>query len=454
MLFVKTSSLSSAVRFSPLTLERFLGATCRCECGRTHTVNTREIVYSDEALGSIAGLVRRHMPGATLTLVADRRTFAAAGAACEATLNADGFSIHRILVPDGPHGEPICDDLTRDALLATLPPSDGFLAVGSGVINDLVKWMAADLHRPYIVVATAASMNGYASNNIAPAIRGVKQVINGTVPLAIVTTPALIAGAPQALTAAGLGDVLAKPVSLTDWTLNHLLFNEYYCPVCAQLIRDLEPSYLDHPDAILSQDPEALKALFLALVYSGISMTMAGTSFPASGGEHMMSHVLDMKAMAEGHAHDYHGRQVGVGTIFACALYEQVLALDRPDFREVTEPTDVDFWGSLTPVVEEEHGAKRKKVALAVRQLQQPGVWDAVRATLKPMTQPAPVIKDCLKRAAAAHTVSDIGCTRGQFLDAVLHAHQMRERYTILDLARAVGILPRMAEDIIDTWLV
>jgi len=332
-------------------------------------------------------------------------------------------------------------------------PCDGLVAVGSGVINDLCKWIAAQSATPYVVVATAASMNGYASENIAPAIDGVKRVISGTVPRAILAVPSIIEQAPDALTGSGLGDVVAKPVSMTDWRINHLLFNEYYCPVCAGLIADLEPMYMEHPDGIRERDPGTIRALFEALVFSGVSMTMAATSFPASGGEHLVSHVLDMTAMRDRRPHDYHGRQVGVGTIYALALYERLAALERPRFEVCVEPTDEAYWTALTPVVEEEHAGKRVRAARAVDRLGQPGVWDECRAIMEAGTRSAASIKACLRRAGAAHTLSDIGCTRDAFLDAVTHCHQIRERYTVVDLARAAGVLPGAAAEIVDEYL-
>jgi glycerol-1-phosphate dehydrogenase [NAD(P)+] len=430
-----------------------LGTSFACECGRTHSIPIRAVVYSEQAFAQLPGLLEPLFAGRRLVLFADRRTFAAAGEACAAALAKSGWQVQTRIVADGPHGSPVCDDLTRDTLLADLPPADGFLAVGSGTIGDLVKWIACDLKLPYAMVATAASMNGYASDNIAPAIRGVKRVVKGIVPGVILAAPSVIRQAPFELTAAGLGDVIAKPVSMADWQLNQLLFDEYYCPVCAQLIRDLEPGYLERPEAIRARAPAALAALFQALIYSGVSMTMAGTSFPASGGEHLVSHALDMTAMARGSQHDYHGRQVGLGTIFACALYERLFALDSPDFRVVNEPTDPAFWESLAGAVEEEHALKRTKAEQAVRRLRQPGIWDRIRASLAPGLRPAAEIKRVLRAAGAAHRIDDIGCARERFLAAALRCHQLRERYTVIDLARAAGILPGAAGEIIEEYL-
>ncbi len=446
-----------------------LGTTFACQCGKTHAVPIRAVVYSEQAVAQLPALLSSHLPGQRIVLIADERTWPLAGQPCQERLMQAGWRVTEFILPDGPHGSPVCDDVTRNALVnrlplpqrhgppraqrRSLPPCDGFLAVGSGTVSDLVKWLACDRRLPYAMVATAASMNGYASNNIAPAIRGVKRVLNGAVPRIILADPAVISQAPYELTAAGFGDVLAKPVSMADWKLNQLLFGEYFCPVCAQLIRDLEPGYLAHPETILARDPAAMEALFQALIYSGISMTMAGTSFPASGGEHLISHALDMTAMARGLKHDYHGRQVGLGTIFACALYERVLALEAPEFQCDLEPTDRRFWTTLTDIVEEEHVLKRKKAELAIRQLKQPGTWDRVRTTLAPALRKAGEIRQALRAAGAACRIEDIGCSREHFLSAALHCHQLRERYTIIDLARAAGILPGAAREIIEEYL-
>lgn len=431
-----------------------LGKTFLCECGRTHMTPLYAIVYHEDALAELPGLFDRHAPGLSLVLLADQRTWTACGKDVARVMDHAGRPAFPVILPDPGPGEPVCDDLTRAWLESRVPAeATALLAVGSGVVNDLAKWVATDRGIPYMVVATAASMNGYSSANIAPAIRGIKRVVEGRAPFAVAALPSVLAAAPWPLTAAGLGDVVAKPVSMTDWKINHLLFGEYFCPLCARLIRELEPVYMNHPEGLWRREPASLEALFMALLYSGLSMTLAGTSFPASGGEHMMSHVLDMKAMAKGRRHDYHGRQVGLGTIVACALYERILALDQPRFAVCTEPTDAAYWGALAPVVEEEHAAKRVRAVQAVERLRQPGVWDAVRAIIAENAVPAARVKDCLKRAGAAHRVGDIGCSRDDFLNAILRSHQIRSRYTVLDLARAAGILPDAAGEIVDAWL-
>ena len=436
-----------------MTGASILGSSFDCECGRRHSVGVRQLLLAPDVFERLPGTLALAGPGRRVALFADSRTWAAAGSACHDCLQAAGWTCAVRIIPDLPHGGPVCDDLTRDALLSDLPEADVFLAVGAGVVNDLVKWLSSDVRVPYAVFATAASMNGYTSVNIAPTLRGVKSLLPGTEPFAVMAHPDVLRDAPAALTASGLGDVLAKSVSVTDWRMNNLLFGEYYCPYCARMIREIEPGYLERPESIREREASGIKALFDALVDSGLSLTLAGTSFPASGGEHMISHALDMTAAVHGVPHDYHGRQVGVGTIFAAALYGRLLRLEAPVFRAVSEPADAGCWREITGHVEAEYAAKRARIVAAVERLRLPGAWAALRAELAPMSRDAAQINDCLRRAGAAHRISDIGCGRERFLQAVLHAHQMRARYTVIDLARAAGILPGAAEEIISEFL-
>jgi len=431
-----------------------LGKTFDCDCGRTHTVSLQALIYSPNALDRLPKLLTHAVPARSqLRIVADTRTYDAAGYRVEKVLK-DNWDTQTTIIRDGPDNTPVCDDHTRDRLVETIGDSwDVMIAVGSGVVNDLCKWIAFQQGKPYLTVATAASMNGYASVNVAPSIDGVKKIVNGCVPFAILAMPDVIEDAPFELTAAGLGDVIAKPVSTTDWKINNVLFDEYFCPLCCRLIEDIEPLYMSSPRKIRSLDPETIRGLFSALVYSGISMTMAGSSSPASGGEHLISHTLDMKGKSENSPLQLHGSQVGVATIFVCALYERLLQMESPQFREVVEETDSAYWKSLTDAVEAQHALKRRKVAHATDRLRDGSTWDAARETIASSIPRAYDIKQCLSEAGAAHSLDHINVSKADFLNAVMHSHQVRERYTVIDLARAAGILPGAANDIVNEYL-
>ena len=436
-----------------MTDPELFGKTFQCECGRTHSIQPREAVYADDVLQRLPDVCARATDGRKVAVLMDVRTRAAAGAEVAAALAQAGWQVNELLVPDPASGKsPICDDVTHDALGRRLGQPDLILPVGAGVIGDLGKWFAQDGSLPYVPFATAASMNGYASSNIAPTLRGVKRLVYGHAPAAVLSAPAVLRDAPYELTASGLGDILAKSTSSPDWYLNHRLFGDYYCPRAVGLLADVEPLYLDHPQDLLARRPETVEALFMALLLAGVGMTMAETSFPASGGEHLIGHSLDMMASVDGAEHDLHGRQVGIGTILACEVYRRVLAVESPSFVEPAGKVDEPFWGPLAGVVAEQYDQKLDRLRAAPEIISRGHTWDRLRQELSAMVRPPERIRDCLAQAGAACRAEDINCDRPRLAQALRHAHEMRPRFTVLDLARLLGILPAATDDIVQTW--
>jgi len=430
-----------------------LDSTFDCECGRSHHVPVRKLIYAEDALERLPDVLGSLVGGRRVVVIADERTSDIAGRRARDILGQSHWSVHDIVVPDGGRSSPICDDITHDWLNARLPAGDVALAVGSGVVNDLTKWSAFDHNMPYAVMATAASMNGFTAANVAPTLKGVKTLIRARAPLAVLAAPSVIVAAPFELTSAGLGDVIAKPVSSADWLLNHVFFGEHFCRYCSEIFSELEPYYLDHPGDVKDRKPAAIGALFNALLYSGIAMTIMGTSAPASGGEHLLSHTLDMTSSVDGVPHDLHGRQVGLGTLFASALYERIFRVGRPVCLPVAVDIDGSFWGPLAASVRQQYQAKKPMLEIMARKLADGQTWGAFLSACRGKVRPPDQIKSCLRTAGAAHTFADIGCSRERFLAAVLHMHEIRNRPTVVDLAWVLGILPGAAEEIVDDWL-
>ena len=439
--------------------EGLLDTTFDCECGRRHNVPIKSLVYAEDALECLPEVLGPFVDGRRIVLVADRRTWDIAGRSAEDFLRRAAWTTEYIIVPDAGHGSPVCNETTHDWLSDRLPSADMALAAGSGVINDLTKWVAFDHDLPYAVVATAATMNGYAAANVAPTIDGVKTLIPARPPLAVFAVPSVIVEAPFELTAAGLGDSIAKPMCTADWILNHIFCGEYFCRYCSEMINTLEPYYFDHPEDIKNRKPTAVEALFNALLYSGIAMTLVGTSAPASGGEHLLSHTLDMMSSVDGVAHDLHGRQVGLGTLFASAIYDRIFRIENPacvaafQGRDALATIDSAFWGPLAENVSEQYEQKRPMLQTLCDKLTDGRTWPAFLAACRRQVRPPGQIKNCLRTAGAAHTFADIGCSRPRLLAALLHMHEIRKRPTIIDLAWILGILPGAADEIVDRWL-
>jgi glycerol-1-phosphate dehydrogenase [NAD(P)+] len=427
------------------------GQTIECECGKTHRIEPKQVIYEEGALARLPEVLSEYATGRRVVLLMDIRTREVAGKEAATLLRGANWKVYEIVVSDSAEGaSPICDDHTHDWLLRQIEAADVVVPIGSGVLNDLGKWTTFDLNVPYVCFGTAASMNGYASANVATTIKGVKSLLWARPPRAVVSDPAILRDAPYELTTAGLGDILAKSVSSADWRMNHLLFGDYFCERSVSLIADIEPLYLDHPEDLRERKPKAMAALFHGLLLTGIAMTMAETSSPASGGEHLVSHTLDMMSSLDGVPHDLHGRQVGLGTVLASEVYRRVVSLESPDFSRASIDFDKEFWGMLGDEVETNYVQKVERLQKAVEVLSQGDSWDRLREEVKPFLRPPKRIRNCLKRAGAAYRAEDIGCTRERLLRAVLHAHEIRTRFTAIDLARLVGLLPQAAAEIVE----
>ena len=434
------------------------GTSFDCPCGRRHQIEPREVVYGDDAIGRLGEVCRRAVSirqggGNRVAVLMDRRTQQAAGAAAVEALNRGGWTVREILVPDRDRGgSPVCDDATKDTLSEMLGQVDLAVPVGSGVVNDLGKWLAYERGMPFVPFATAASMTGYTSANVAPTLRGIKSLLRAAPPPAVLSAPAVLRDAPYELTTAGLGDMLARPVSSADWRLNHLLFGDYYCPRAVSLVAEVEPLYIRHPEDLKARKPQAIEGLFAALLLTGVSMTMAGSSAPASGGEHMISHSLDMMSDTDGVAHDLHGRQVGVGSVLCAELYRRVLATELPQWTQPPGGIDSAFWGKLAEPVAQEYAQKVPRLRHAAEALAQGGAWDRFREQLSSLIPPPQSLRACLTAAGAARSAEDLGCSKARLLEAFVHAGQIRSRFTILDLAAMLGLMPALAGGIVEEW--
>jgi glycerol-1-phosphate dehydrogenase [NAD(P)+] len=417
--------------------------------------DTRCLRIGRGALATVGEVLARHFETTTAVVVADERTFAAAGRAVDGALRAAGRA----------HGPPIVfpADPPLYAEAAHLRALEGALrardavpvAVGSGTVNDLTKLAAHRLGRPYLCVATAASMDGYTSFGAIITEDGFKHTLPCPAPRAVIADLDVLAAAPAELNAAGYGDLLGKVTAGADWILADALEIEPIDERAWSLVQDPLRAWLEGPERLPSGDPAAIERLFEGLTVTGIAMQLSSSSRPASGSEHRFSHLWEMQALAEGRPPVAHGFKVGVGSIAAAALYERVLA------RDLTA-LDVDglvrAWPSRAEVerqVREAHDSPRlaehavaetlaKSVdagALRRRLLRLTEVWPDVRERIRAQLLPAARLRDLLRAAGCPTHPAEIGVGAAQFRASFALARTIRSRYTVLDLVHETGIL-------------
>ncbi|MEX2016245.1 MAG: iron-containing alcohol dehydrogenase, partial [Candidatus Hydrogenedentales bacterium] len=228
------------------------------------------------------------------------------------TLAAAGDSVHLSLADVGKHvgetcfgAEPL--DATAelgDEVASDAEGADFLVGIGAGTISDLAKYAGNKLNRPVLLFPTAASMNGYTSGIVALKVNGLKRTLPCTPAAGIFADPAVAATAPQRMVAAGIADFLSKCSSATDWRVGYALRSGYYTEEPRKLFTGTTERVLCAAQRIGRGETAAYATVLDALMLSGYSMVLAGSSAPASGGEHLISHYLDMKSALYGMPHD------------------------------------------------------------------------------------------------------------------------------------------------------
>ena len=262
------------------------------------------------------------------TLVADKNTFAALGRRVEAALRAADLAVEVIVLP----GDVVVPDEGRIVhILMRASVQTCYLAVGSGVITDLTRFVSYHTRNRFISLPTAPSMDGYATSSNALTIGGLKQSIAGQAPEAIFCDIGTLAAAPRPLIAAGLGDTLAKFTSVNDLRLGHLLWDERWDEAIGQRMEDLAHAALARADEIARADADAVALLTRSLIDSGLEMAAFGSSAPGGGSEHHISHCWEMRMLQAGQPALLHGLKVGVGTVIAAGWYACLREMSRDE---------------------------------------------------------------------------------------------------------------------------
>ena len=313
-------------------MKSYLG-TERCGCGKVHTAAIDEIVIGKGVSSRIPEFINRFNCKKAF-LLADRNTFSAAGEKICGILENNGISYSKYVFQND-HLEPN-EESVGSAVMHFDASCDIIIGIGSGVINDIGKILSNVSGRKYIIVGTAPSMDGYASATSSMSMDGLKVSLGSRCADVIIGDTDILKTAPDHMLKAGLGDMLAKYVSITEWRIAHIITGEYYCERVAELIRSALKKCVDNTEGLLKREDEAIEAVFEGLVIGGIAMAYAGVSRPASGVEHYFSHVWDMRGLEFGTQVDLHGIQCAIATFYAVKLYEAIRKL-TPNYEKAKD---------------------------------------------------------------------------------------------------------------------
>lgn len=420
-----------------------------CPCGKNHSFSSR-VISGKGVLSSLPELLA-DLRCKKVFVLSDVNTFRAAGAQVCRILAGAGIAT---LCHSFRESIPEPDEKTvGSAVMHMSADCDGIVSVGSGVINDTGKILSALSGKPYIIVATAPSMDGYASATSSMTRDGLKCSLPSRCPDVILGDTDILCQAPLKLLKSGLGDMLAKYVSICEWRIAHLLIGEYYCEEIASLIRQAVKRCVDNAPGLLRREEAAVAAVFEGLVIGGVAMNYAGLSRPASGVEHYISHVIDMRAVEFGTPMELHGIQCAIGTLKAVTLYEKLLALepDREKALAYVRGFDKEDWNrqlreylgtaAESMIALEEKEGKYDPAAHALRLETILAHWEDIQAIARQELPTAKDLEELLDAIEAPKTLESIGISEAELPMIFRCSKDIRDKYVLSRLAWDLGVL-------------
>lgn len=431
------------------------------DCGRDHRVPIGEMRAEPGLVAEISSTAARilgHAPR-TLQVVYDRQIAGLINRQVISPLRSEG--LHILELPLGEEGHLLDSehDLGDQASELVDPAAEILVGAGSGVICDLTKWIATRKNIPYIVVGTAPSMNAYTSITATITENDVKisRLLNP--PDAVLLDIDILREAPAIMIHAGMGDLAARAICSADWKLAQLIQGTSFCPLPYEMTAANEKAFLEAAEGIGARDPQAIQLLSEAILMSGLSMTvLEGETSPSSGAEHVISHFWDLLTHTRGLKKNLHGYQVGVGTVIMLAFYELMREID---VMKIDPARVIQRRASIETLIAENNAAYgiaaplfnevvRKKYLtdqeLTARIHWVQANWDKIWEEVTPYAASLNSIRTPLQKAGMQLTLSAVHRTREDALEALVKGPQYRSRYTVLDLAWELGLMPELAE--------
>jgi glycerol-1-phosphate dehydrogenase [NAD(P)+] len=383
-------------------------------------------------------------------LVADGNTYTALGQRVETELRAHNWDVRTAILD----GKDVLADERRifDVLFRAHGAERVYLAVGSGTITDIVRYASFCARNPFISLPTAPSVDAYAAGGAALVMGGFKLTVPCQAPAAIFADLAVLCEAPPDMIAAGFGDILGKYTSLADWKLGALLLKEEFSP---EISARSERALLDcaaRAAEIGQASPAGITALMNGLIESGLCMMDFGSSRPASGAEHLLSHFWEIKLMQEGRSEELHGAKVGIGAVLIARRYETIRSLSRQEAigrlsasvppRLEDEITLVRAtYGAVAERIVANHRPYLERLEASWPTLQQRIIqrWEQIEA-IAASVPPAKNIMALLEQAGAPNEPAAIGLNEEDVQQALAFSHYMRGRFTVDTLGRMLRL--------------
>lgn len=428
-----------------------------CPCGKTHIFES-DVIIGKGAIDKLPNVLK-NFTAKKVFIVADKNTYKAAGVCACDVLKQNDISFSKYIFKSE-HLEP--DEYSVGLAAMNFDEScDAIIGIGSGVINDISKIMADISEKPYIIVATAPSMDGYASASSSMSMDGVKVSLKSKCADVIIGDIDILKNAPARMLISGIGDMLAKYISICEWRISNIITDEYYCEAIASLIRDALKRCVENANGLLNRDEKAIEAVFSGLVLGGIAMNYAGISRPASGVEHYFSHIWDMRGLEFGEKVDFHGIQCAVGTMYAAKIYEKIknYVPDREKALKFVQSFDYNAYkqilkdflgkGAETMIKLEEKEQKysvkehKKRLEIIIRN------WEKIIKIIEEEIPSVIELEKLYDKLGMPKTAKEIGIDEGIVPKTFEVTKDIRDKYVLSRLCWDLGIIDDVKEEML-----
>ena len=403
-----------------------------CSCGRSHIMHTELSVIESGALFrfdkylSECGIVGKRVA------VYDKNTYAATRD------RHPRVELEVVLDPDGLHA----NEHGVELLLKNVPEDARVLvAIGSGTIHDITRYVAYTKGIELVSCPTAASVDGFCSSVAAMTWGGCKKTLTAVAPKLVVADLDVIKNAPLRLAKSGLGDMLGKYIALTDWQIGRILKDEYYCQRIVDIMSAATEAVMNSAEGIIKGDEGAYLSLTEGLLLSGLAMQMIGNSRPASGAEHHISHIIEMSPEPLAVSSDnLHGEKVGVGTLLALSEYKRVIAAEAISFKDYREYTEAElsdvFSGSMLDGVIEEN---KNDSAASISAVALKASWGKICDVIAALPEPEELL-NLYQRLGILATLADIGVREDAERVLLYSSPMVRNRLTLMRLMKCIDL--------------
>ena len=410
-------------------INKFIGF---CGCGKEHKIMVKDIIIESEAIKKLSIIMEKE-GFKNITIICDENTYAAAGEEIKEII-PNGKFIN--LKSENLHANEITVQNVYECLSVE---NDVLIALGSGTIHDITRYVAYNKDIPFISVPTAASVDGFVSTVAAMTWKGDKKTFTAVSPIYVVADTDIFKEAPYRLTASGVSDLIGKYTALVDWKISSIVIGEYICNKVCNMEIDAVNKLCECVDDLVLGKSEAYEQLMYALILSGLAMQIIGNSRPASGAEHHMSHLWEMEVINK-HLDAYHGEKVSVGLILVMEEYKKIkksiengrcrvkkyYGLEEDMLKEVFKSREM--YDSIMKENTPDPLLNVNKVILQNR-------LESIAEILEKLPT-LDFVKNTLKRAKAVTTLEEIGLSNDIKQNSIRVSPYVRSRLTLMRISK------------------